>query len=325
MLKRVTAIFAIGCFQPSKKKRKKNEKKLSLRELFGKSCCFSKCIKYTNSEINFLKPFNIIITMRKKNALLVIDAQYDFCHPQGALYVPGAEQDMVRLRNFILNNHLNLDHICVTLDSHPVNDISHPAFWMDKDGNFPPPFTQITLADINEGRWTPRFSPQEATKYVAELEAQGEFPHFIWPEHCLIGSKGASLNDDLMDALKTWTRPGKWYQAVTKGTFPLTEHFGIFMAQVPVNDRPETQLNQGLIRTLENYQTVYLAGEAKSHCVATSLKQAMKYAPNLASKIIVLEDIMSDVPNLGHLGKHIYDEARQKGIQFVKSTDLVLS
>lgn len=263
--------------------------------------------------------------MRKKNALLIIDAQYDFCHPNGALYVQGAEKDMARLRDFIGNNSANIDHICVTLDSHPVNDISHPAFWSDKNGNFPPPFTQITLADILSGKWTPRFSPQETIRYITDLEAQGEFPHFIWPEHCLIGSKGAALHDDLMDALKTWTRSGKWYQAVTKGTYPVTEHFGIFMAQVPIADRPETQLNQGLIRTLENYQNVFLAGEAKSHCVATSLRQAMKYAPTLANKIIVLEDAMSDVGGLGHLGEPIYDEAKKRGIQFARTTDLTLN
>ncbi len=266
----------------------------------------------------------IFTTMRKKNALLIIDAQYDFCHPNGALYVPGAEKDMKKLNGFIGNNSQFIDHICVTLDSHPVNDISHPSFWMDKDGKFPPPFTQITSAEINAGIWTPRFSPQESIKYVAALEAQGQFPHFIWPEHCLIGSKGAALHDDLMSALIDWTRAGKWYQAVAKGTYPLTEHFGIFMAQIPVADRPETQLNQNLIHTLENYQQVFLAGEAKSHCVATSLKQVMDYAPGLAPKLVVVEDIMSDVPGLGHLGIPIYEAARKQGIRFAKAADIVL-
>ncbi len=261
--------------------------------------------------------------MRKKNALLVIDAQYDFCNPNGALFVPGAAEDIQKLCQFILTNQAQLDHICVTLDSHPVNDISHPSFWMDKDGQFPAPFTQITLAEVQAGRWSPRFYPQEAIKYLTVLEAQGQFPHFIWPEHCLIGSKGAALDDQLLDALRTWTREGKWYQAVTKGTYPLTEHFGIFMAQIPVPDRPETQLNQGLISTLENYQHVYLAGEAKSHCVATSLRQAMEYAPNLAEKIIVLEDCMSDVPGMSHLGNPIYEEAKRQGIRFGRTTDVL--
>ena len=263
--------------------------------------------------------------MRNQNALLIIDAQYDFCHPNGSLYVPGADKDMERLAQLIRNQASKIDHICVTLDSHPVNDISHPSFWQDKNGNFPAPFTQITLKEVQSGQWTPRFFPEKTLKYLQDLEKDGNFPHVIWPEHCLIGSKGNALDDQLMGALKEWTRQGKYYQAVTKGTYPLTEHFGIFMAQVPVTDRPETQLNQDLIRTLERFQNVYLAGEAKSHCVATSLKQAMDYAPNLANKMIVVEDCMSDVTNLGHLGAPIYDEARKKGIRFMQSSQINLN
>jgi nicotinamidase-related amidase len=263
--------------------------------------------------------------MKNQHALLIIDAQYDFCNPNGALYVPGAEKDMERLSKIIKNNLNKIDHICVTLDSHPVNDISHPSFWQDKNGKFPAPFTQITLQDLNEGKWTPRFYPDKARKYLTDLEAQGQFPHLIWPEHCLIGSKGNALDDQLMEALIDWTRTGKYYQAVTKGTYPMTEHFGIFMAQIPVADRPETQLNQSLIKTLENFQNVYIAGEAKSHCVATSIKQALDYAPGLASKMVIVEDCMSDVPNMGHLADSIYQEARQRGIRFVSSKDLQMN
>jgi nicotinamidase-related amidase len=261
--------------------------------------------------------------MRKKNAMLIIDAQYDFCNPNGALFVNGADADMKRLSDFITRHQHEIDHICVTLDSHPVNDISHPSFWHDKDGNFPPPFTQITLNEVNTGKWTPRFYPQEAIKYLTALEAQGQFPHFIWTEHCLIGSKGASLDDTLFEALRSWTLGGKWYQAVTKGTNPLTEHFGIFMAQIPLPDSPETQLNQTLLDSLDSYQNVYLAGQAKSHCVATSLRQAMDYAPNLANKMIILEDCMSDVTGLGHLGEPIYEKAKKRGIRFATSKEVI--
>ncbi len=263
--------------------------------------------------------------MRNQNAFLIIDAQYDFCDPKGALYVPGAEKDMGRLSRIIREQGDKIDHISVTLDSHPVNDISHPSFWQDKDGNFPAPFTVIPHQDVKDGKWTPRFFPDIAHKYLADLEAQGQFTHVIWPEHCLIGSKGNALFDDLMDALVQWTRRGKYYQAVTKGTYPLTEHFGIFMAQVPVADRPETQLNQGLIKTLESYQNVFVAGQAKSHCVATSIKQALDFAPGLANKMVILEDCMSDVPNMGHLADPIYQEARQKGIRFAQAASLSLS
>jgi nicotinamidase-related amidase len=268
--------------------------------------------------------------MKNENALLIIDAQYDFCNPAGALYVPNAENDIKRLSDFIIKNAKSLDHICVTLDNHPVNDISHPSFWKDENGNEPNPFTQITLQEVEEGKWTPNFFPNESKEYLQNLEQQGEFPHFIWTTHCLIGSKGAALDETLSKALENWIKiqkennQYKQYQAVTKGTYPLTEHFGIFQAQIPVKDRPETQLNQSLLDSLNQYKNLYLAGQAKSHCVATSLKQIMDYAPNLAQKVIVLEDCMSDIPNLGHLGEPIYQRAKELGIQFVKSSEIEL-
>lgn len=257
-----------------------------------------------------------------KNALLIIDPQYDFCNPAGALFVAGAEQDMKNLHDFIVKNSDKLDHICVTLDSHPVNDISHPSFWQDKSGNFPAPFTQINLADVKSGKWTARFEPEIAIDYLEKLEVQGEFPHFIWTEHCLAGSRGGSIDDNLLPALKTWARKeGKDYQTVQKGMYPFSEHFGIFMAQIPTESVLETQLNQELLDSLSHYQNVYLAGEAKSHCVATSLKQIMDYAPELAKKVIILEDCMSDIPTMEHLGTPIYEEARKKGIRFAKANE----
>ncbi|MDF1547040.1 MAG: isochorismatase family protein [Bacteroidales bacterium] len=270
----------------------------------------------------------------KKNALLIIDPQNDFCNPgdvngkgRGSLYVEGAEKDMQRLAKWIKENKESIDFIGITIDSHQPNDISHPNFWMDKDGNFPAPFTPITYKDVEEGKWTARFDPKRSLAYLKELEAQGEYPHLIWPVHCLIGSTGAAIYQPLMDAIIEWTVKGKFYQTVAKGTFPFTEHFGAFRAQVPDPERPETQLNQGLIKTLETYQNIYLAGEAKSHCVANSLKQVLDESPDLAAKFIVIEDAMSNVTGFETLADPIYKRAKQMGVRFTttKVEKLVIS
>jgi nicotinamidase/pyrazinamidase len=259
-----------------------------------------------------------------KNALLIIDAQNDFCLPTGALSVPGADKDMERLANFIKANKEKIDYIGMTQDSHHPIDISHPSFWQDKDGNFPNPFTIITSKDVDDGVWTPRFFPNEAVKYIHELESQGEFPHCIWPEHCVIGTTGAAIVDSVMDSVREWSRLGKFYGVFTKGTYPMTEHFGAFRANVPVTNRPETQINQNLIETLEKYDRVYFAGEARSHCVANTLRQAIEIAPELAKKFVILEDCMSAVPGFETLGESIYDEARKMGIEFKKSSEIKL-
>ena len=261
--------------------------------------------------------------MARKNAILIIDPQNDFCNPGdvngkglGSLYVPGAEDDMQRLADWISQNEDEINHITVTLDSHQVNDIAHPSFWADKDGNFAPPFTPISLAEVNDGTWTPRFSPKTCIAYLEALEAQGEFGHFIWPEHCIIGTEGAAIYKPVSDAISSWCKKNWAYQPLTKGTYQYSEHYGAFQAQIPSSNRPETQFNQDVVNVLEKFQNVYLAGEAESHCVSNTLKQILDEAPQLASKLIVLEDCMSVVPGFEHIADDIYDRARKEGVRF---------
>ncbi|GAB4001395.1 hypothetical protein GCM10028807_57600 [Spirosoma daeguense] len=258
-----------------------------------------------------------------QNAFLIIDAQFDFCHPDGALYVPGADQDIERIATLIREHSFNIDHIVATLDTHHVLDIAHPLFWQNKQGQHPAPFTRITSEDVESGEWIPRFLAEEAKKYIADLESDGQFDHFIWPEHCLIGSRGAALHDTLFSAIKDWSQQrNKDYIAIQKGLYPLSEHFGIFRAQVPNPDVPDTQLNTSLIDDLNRFETVYLMGEAKSHCVANSLKQILDFAPALVPKLVVVTDCMSDVTGLGHLADPIYAEANSKNVRFTISTTL---
>lgn len=264
---------------------------------------------------------------RKKNCLIIIDAQFDFCNPQGTLFVPGSEADNKRLANFILSNLDEIDYMAATLDSHHLNDIAHPSFWKDKNGNNPAAFSVISAKDVRDGNWTPRFyTIQRILTYLDALEAQGEFPHVIWPPHCLIGSKGHAIDDVIFDAIKAYEFKGKSCQFVTKGTHPLTEHFGAFRAQVPIAGEPSTDVNMDLLKRIAEYENIYLAGQAKSHCVANTLKQALEIVPDLAKKLIVLEDCMSSVPGgpaagvtFEQLAQPIYDSAKQAGVRFSTS------
>lgn len=255
-----------------------------------------------------------------KNAFLIIDTQFDFCHPDGALFVPGADEDVNRMAGLIRRYADQIDYIVVTLDTHHLIDIAQPLFWKGANGQHPAPFTPIRTAEVDAGRWIPRFAAERARQYVRDLEADGQFTHFIWPEHCLIGSRGAALHDTLMGALVDWSRQRERdYVAVPKGVHPLSEHFGIFRAQVPDPAVPETELNTALIADLERFETVYLMGEAKSHCVANSLKQILDYAPGLVPKVVVVTDCTSDVRGLGHLADPIYAEARARNVRFMES------
>jgi len=262
----------------------------------------------------------------KTTALLIIDAQFDFCNPKGNLFVPGAERDVEKIAQLIATYGKSINQIFVTLDTHRVLDIAHPLFWEDPNGNTVAPFTLITSTAVKAGKWIPRYHKEYVLKYLETLENEGEFKHFIWPEHCLIGSQGAALDETILLALLSWTHhTGIDYKAVIKGTNPLTEHFGIFRAQVPIVGEQETELDQNLISALDSFDEVMVVGEARSHCVATSIKQILVYAPQLIPKVKVLTDCMSDVTGWGHLADPIFEEAKEKGIEFKISRDIFTS
>ena len=251
--------------------------------------------------------------------LLVVDMQNDFCKPWGSLYVKGSGKDACLLGKFISDFDNKIDHIVLTQDNHQVIDISHPCFWEDNNGNPPPPFTIILPENISRGDWSPRYEKEKAIDYIEKLGKQGEFPHTIWPEHCITGSVGAAIIDEIMDPVKMWARKGHLFDVITKGTNPLTEHFGVLRANIPINGAPETQLNMHLINEFRLYDHVLIAGEAKSHCVANTVKQIMDIG-GLAEKIILLEDCMSDVEGFGTIALPIYERARESGVIF-SSTD----
>lgn len=257
--------------------------------------------------------------------MLIIDAQYDFCHPQGALYVPGADEDVLRLAYFLDTHSEKIDQLIITLDTHQVIDISHPGFWSNDDGIAPEPFTTITASDVDNLNWIPKFNPGYVRNYLHKLEDEGQFQHIVWPEHCVVGTRGAALHDTISEAVIRWVhRVGRNYKTVTKGLHPYTEHFGAFRAQLPVHGAPETELNTALLDSLKRFDKIIIAGEARSHCVATSIAQIMRYAPGLVSKLIVLTDCMSDVSGLGHLAEPIYTQALADGVKFTKSNHLFL-
>ncbi|MBN2893355.1 MAG: hypothetical protein JXL97_15895 [Bacteroidales bacterium] len=262
------------------------------------------------------------------NTLLIIDPQNDFCNPgdetgkgKGSLFVPGADEDMKRLAWWILSNCETLDLITVTLDNHYLNDIAHPNYWENEEGQNPEPFTIITLNDVKSKKWLPVFSYERTLEYLENLEKQGEYPHTIWPEHCLIGSEGAAIYKPVFDAINEWSKRGNFFQPVMKGAYPFSEHFGAFAAQVIFNDALETQVNNGLIDQLGKFDNVFVAGEARSHCVANTLKQLADYAPGLVSKLIVLEDTMSNVSGLDTIAGPIFEKVRELGAIFKKTTD----
>ena len=261
-----------------------------------------------------------------KTALIVIDPQVDFCSPKGALYVPGAENDMKRAGALVSNAGHRFTEIHVTLDTHHLMHIAHPLFWVGADGGNPEPFTLISRADVENGTWKP-FSESlagKAVNYVRQLEKNGRYSLVIWPPHCLIGSPGHSVCPELFEPLLNWEKTRKAViNYVTKGSNIYTEHYSAVQADVPDPEDASTELNLTFIKSMENSDHVLIAGEALNFCVFNTLRDIIAFfGKENIHKLAVLEDCMSPVPGFEQLTEAFYSLVKSSGVEIIKSTDI---
>lgn len=259
--------------------------------------------------------------------LLIIDPQNDFCDiPGAALPVPGANADMQRVAALVAQYGDALAAIHVTLDSHNPLDIAHPAWWQDAQGNNPAPFTLISVADVQEGRWQASDPLQQAASlaYVQALAERGRYQLIIWPEHCLIGGWGHNVQQELAQALAAWGRRElKAVNYVGKGTNPLTEHYSAIQAEVPDTADPHTLPDTGWIASLAQADLILVAGEALSHCVASTVRDlADQLGAAQVSKLVLLTDCASPVSGFEALGQSFIDEMVARGMRLARSDAL---
>ena len=256
--------------------------------------------------------------------LMIIDPQNDFCDPKGALSVPGADADMDRLSEFIKRTGDKLTDIHVTLDSHHLVDIAHPIFWKNTKGEHPEPFTIITKDDVKEHNWVPTNPSfyKKALSYVDELEKEDRYQLCIWPPHCLIGSNGHNVYNNLYNALLDWEQDFAMVNYITKGSNIWTEHYSALKADVPDPMDPSTQVDTNFIKTLTEADEIVVAGEAGSHCLANSVRDVVDAGgEELLKKIVLLEDCTSPVPGFESLQEDFIEEMKNKGMRVVKSTE----
>ena len=75
----------------------------------------------------------LLLIHHKNTTLVVVDCQYDFCNPQGSLYVPGAEKAVDNVLAY-LQSHPNINEVIFTVDWHNAKDGSFKA----QGGPWPP-------------------------------------------------------------------------------------------------------------------------------------------------------------------------------------------
>ena len=255
-------------------------------------------------------------------SLLVIDPQNDFCSPNGALFVPGATEDMERLAVFIKNNADALEAVHVTLDCHSYYHIAHPCFWRDQNGNPPAPYTTITHTDFVNGAYLPQDCSLEERvgEYLAALESRGRYQLTVWPPHCLFATEGFAVCSAVASALHDWEcgRTGRIANFIEKARNPYTEHYSAIAAEVPDITDPATQTNTALIDRLRGATNIFVAGEALSHCVANTLHDLFSYLE--PQNVTLLRDCTSSVTGFERHGEAFVEEYAAKGMRVADSS-----
>lgn len=263
--------------------------------------------------------------------LLIIDPQNDFMDlPEAALPVLGARADMARLATLIDSMSDRIDEIVVTLDSHAGFAIERTAFWMDAVGAPVAPFTTITAADMQAGRYRPRDAQRagETRNYLQALEAGGQRTLIVWPAHCVLGTWGHNIESGLAGSLARWemvrARP---VDKVIKGLNPMTEQYSAFRAEVPRADDPRTQLNTALLQRLGAGDALLLvAGEAASHCVAASGQDMLaQWGEERLRHTVFLTDCMSPVAGFEAAADAFLQQLRDAGVRCESAAMLAAS
>ncbi len=255
------------------------------------------------------------------NTLLIIDPQNDFCDPRGALYVPGAEQDCLRVASLVDRLDMEFSSIHVTMDTHHLFHVAHPIFWVNREGKHPAPFTVITSDMVAAGEYEAAVSQYKnyAVEYVQTLERTGKYNLCVWPPHCLIGTWGHDIYPALSESLLAWETavPGRVVDYTYKGSNIRTEHYSAIRAEVSDAADPGSRTNFALIERLKTADNVAIAGEALSHCVANTIRDLLTCLP--AEKLVVLTDVSSNVTGFEEYGTMFLQEVENIGVRLMTS------
>ena len=257
----------------------------------------------------------------RRVCLLLVDCQNTFCTPGFELFVPGAPDDNRRLCEFLYRNLGAITRIAPTLDTHRALQVFHASWLVDAQGRHPPPYTTVSVQDVEEGSWrTSDPGEQERLlEYVRALEAGGRYRLIVWPYHAMLGGVGHALVSAVEEAvffhaIARQTAPA--FQV--KGDDPRTEAYSALGPEVG------GERNDELVELLRSFDAVLVAGQAKSHCVAWTVEDLLEDLP--ADRLYLLEDCMSPVVVDGAVDFTAEaDEAvarfAGRGVHVVRSTD----
>jgi len=282
--------------------------------------------------------------------LLLVDVQNTFCIPGFELYVggrsgTGAVDDNRRLCAFIYRNLNAITRIGATMDTHLAMQIFHSIFLVNEKGEHPAPYTLITAEDVAQGIWKVNpevshnlgietlYSQEFLRHYTEQLDRESKYDLTIWPYHAMLGGIGHALVSAVEEAIfyhsmARYSSPD--FQV--KGDNPLTENYSVIKPEVmeDAGGRKIAQINSVFMERLLSYDAIFIAGQAKSHCLAWTIEDLLHEITAtdrcLTEKIYLLQDctspvVIPDVIDYSDQADEAFRRFADAGMHIVCSTD----
>jgi nicotinamidase-related amidase len=179
----------------------------------------------------------------------------------------------------------------------------------------------------------PAYAQSHLRHYVETLATGGKYALTIWPYHALRAGIGFALVSAIEEAvffhsLARTSQP----DVQRKGDNPLTEHYSVLGPEVDTDleGEPLGRRNQELIERLLRFDAVVIAGQAKSHCVAWTIRDLLDDTTvqerELAQKVYLLEDctspvVVPGVADYSAAADEAFARFAEAGANVVRSTD----
>jgi len=268
------------------------------------------------------------------NCLLIIDPQKDFMD-SGSLPVTGASDDMDRLGDFIENNTGKIQSICVTLDTHSLFHIGNKFAYTTTDNKevdtdkYPISYDPINYIP-KQGGHVPGLK-KHIDSYARKLGEKGGM-HMLWPLHCQLGTSGHTIFEPLQTRLEKWsTKSSTEVRYIIKGCDTKYENFSVFRSagvdkhNYSNPNKEAYKFNLDLAKHLYQFPNLYIAGEARTHCVFDSTSDYVGWVNSKGNpkkqQIYILWDCMSDVNVPGQ--KDTFKLKREAFEQLIKSNSFM--
>lgn len=246
----------------------------------------------------------------ERNLLLVFNTQQDYMD-LGNVPVLGSTEAIRELCSWIKVEASKITDILIFLNSHGPCDLPLPTAWVDRSNKIVDPLTTITAQSVKSGYYVPQYISKDiAVSYLDKLEELGS-SLVINPKHCLEGSPGSSIPQDLVDALESWSRKnnGKHW-IIRKFNQGLDREY-----ISPFRDTTHSQTGSDLLNNIfsEQFDKIFIAGLPKDRCISEVLGDIRDIRGNEDFKRIVLLDFAMVSINKKAKSLDIFTEAIKLG------------